>query len=405
MYLNVERASRLMKESKIDFLVATTPHNVVYTTGFRSGGHWNLPGTQVYSVLSFDDLTNPLIIMPHAELDLIVEQGLESLKLITYGNFFYEASNKCKLNTNDEKLGKLAYKKSGTTSSGLEGLVQAFTDLGVTYENIVVDERGIVPGGLEYLRSKFPKARIQTGYELIQNIRMVKTNVEIEILRQAAQICERAIYACLAFAKEGVTESEMAYLFENALIFEGAKPFFSVIAFGNHSAFSDGIPSNIKLKKGDIIRFDVGCIYKNYTSDIARIAVFGEPTTEISNYYDAILAGQNCAFAIIRSGVKASDIFTAAVEGVRQGGIPHYQRTHVGHGVGIELYDPPSIALGNDTVLETGMVIDIETPYYEIGFGGLQVEDTILIKKDGFERLTVSPRDLIILPNWGGIKK
>lgn len=393
-----------MNEAGIDFLVATTPHNVVYTTGYRSLGHWILPGTQVYSVLNREELTNPLLIIPHGELDLVVEQGFESLKLITYGTSFYEVGNQSKYSTTEKKLRKLVCEPSGKVLSGLEGLVQAFTNLGDTHANIAVDERGIVPGGIEYLRGKLPEARIQLGYGLIQKIRMVKTQVEIEILRQAAQICERAIYACLAFAKKGMTESEMACLFEKALMYEGAKPLFSVIAFGTHSAFSNAIPSNTELKLGDIIRFDVGCVYRNYTSDIARIAVFGEPTAKISNYYNAVLAGQNRAFEMVRSGVKASEVFEAAVAGVREGGIPHYQRHHVGHGVGIELYDPPLLAPGSNTVLETGMVIDIETPYYELGFGGVQVEDTIVVKEDGFERLTASPRGLILLPSWGGVK-
>jgi len=404
MYLNIERASSLMNEAEIDFLVATTPHHVVYTAGFKSLGHWILPGTQVYSVLSREALDNPLLIIPHGELDLVVEQGLESLKLITYGTMFYEVGNQSKYDTTEEKLRKLVCDPSGKALSGLEGLVQAFTDLGATRTNIAVDERGIAPGGIEYLRDKLPGARIQSGYGLIQKIRMVKTQVEIGILRQAAQICERAIYACLAFAKKGMTEIEMACLFKEALIREGAKPFLSVIAFGTHTAFANAIPSNRELKPGDMIRFDVGCEYKNYTSDIARVAVFGEVTTKIANYYNAVLAGQNRAFEMVRSGVKASEVFEAAVAGVREGGIPHYQRHHVGHGVGIEVYDPPLLTPENNIILETGMVIDIETPYYELGFGGVQVEDTIVVKEDGFERLTASPRDLILLPSWGGVK-
>ena len=86
-----------------------------------------------------------------------------------------------------------------------------------------------------------------------------------------------------------------------------------------------------------------------------------------------------------------------AVENVRKAGIPHYERNHVGHGIGIECYDLPNITALSDDVLEEGMVLNVETPYYELGFGGVQVEDTLLVTKSGFQKLTRNDRDLFIL--------
>ena len=95
--------------------------------------------------------------------------------------------------------------------------------------------------------------------------------------------------------------------------------------------------------------------------------------------------------------MKCSDIFNVAVQTVRNSGIPHYQRHHCGHGIGLEFYDPPLISPHDHTKIEEGMVLNIETPYYELGFGGLQVEDTVLVTESGVRYLTKSSRELSIL--------
>ncbi len=95
--------------------------------------------------------------------------------------------------------------------------------------------------------------------------------------------------------------------------------------------------------------------------------------------------------------MRASEIFEEAVRSVREAGISHYQRNHVGHGIGIECYDPPFLAPTSDHILEEGMVVNIETPYYELGFGGLQVEDTIVVTPDGYRSLTQCDRGLFVI--------
>ena len=100
---------------------------------------------------------------------------------------------------------------------------------------------------------------------------------------------------------------------------------------------------------------------------------------------------------MIRPGVKVADVFTAVVETVRREGIPHYVRNHVGHGIGIDGIDAPNITDTSDAVFEEGMVICVEAPYYELGLGGIQVEDTIVVRKDSAENLMKTSGDLRIV--------
>ena len=143
--------------------------------------------------------------------------------------------------------------------------------------------------------------------------------------------------------------------------------------------------------------FDVGCIYQHYYSDIARTLVFGGPSSKQIKYYQAIKEGRTMALNILKPSVKAKEIFEVAVKFIRKCGIPHFKRNHIGHSTGVEPYDIPVIVPNCSLPIEENMVINIETPYYELGFGGIQLEDTLLINSKGFEYISSLPRDLRVI--------
>jgi Xaa-Pro dipeptidase len=146
-----------------------------------------------------------------------------------------------------------------------------------------------------------------------------------------------------------------------------------------------------------MVRFDLGCVYEGYRSDIARTAVLGTASDKLARYYGAALAGERAAIAAMKPGVPVSEIFELATKVTREQGIPHYQRNHVGHGIGLEPYDPPTISGATATPLEPGMVFCVETPYHEHPWGGIQVEDAVEIIPGGARMLTRSSRELRIL--------
>jgi Xaa-Pro aminopeptidase len=122
----------------------------------------------------------------------------------------------------------------------------------------------------------------------------------------------------------------------------------------------------------------------------------GPPRNDkLKKYFNAMLAGEDAQLAALRPGVKASEIYNICNETVKKSGIPHYRRHHVGHALGIgSEYDKPIIAYNDDTVLEEGMVLNLEPNYFEFGLGGLQLEDTVLITRNGCEMLTTTKREL-----------
>jgi Xaa-Pro aminopeptidase len=240
---------------------------------------------------------------------------------------------------------------------------------------------------MDQLRSLLPDATFMRSFALFERVRSVKTPGEIGILRNAARATEHAIDAALAIANEGVTEREMLREFNACLARHDAAPVVGCIGFGNRSALSNVQPSDRALKRGDLIRFDVGGRYRNYRSDMSRGAVLGKPSRKVANYYAAVEKGVLRAYDILKPGLKVADLFTEVVDTVRREGIPHFKRSHVGHGIGVDGYDPPNIAGGTDSVFEENMVVCVETPYYELGFAGLQVEDMVCVTKDGAESL------------------
>jgi Xaa-Pro aminopeptidase len=171
------------------------------------------------------------------------------------------------------------------------------------------------------------------------------------------------------------------------------------IAFGRRGGHGNVMKRTARLGMDTLIRFDVGCMVEGYTSDIARNFTPQEPSARTRALYDAVLHGEDVAVAALRPGATAAQVFEAGVQAIRASGIPEYNRHHIGHAVGLEVYDAPTLMPDNDTPIEAGMVFEVETPYYELGFGGLQPEDTVVVTENGGEYLTSISRGLEV---WSG---
>jgi len=394
--VNKERFRRVVERENLDAMVATTAEHVYYATDYYGLGHWIMPRhSQAFAIVPSAADAKPWIVCSVGESDttLVVRDRLAGVT--TFGTFFYEQEVD-QLAPDEQELRAIAVDRP-PAADPVAALVQVLRDLKLDRAKIGLDERGLLPGAFERLREELPGADLRPAFNLWTEVRLVKTPDEIERLHRAATIAEQAITAALAICREGLTEAEMAHEYERAIVERGARPAFTVIGFGRHSVHPNALPGETRLRKGDQIRFDVGCLYKQYWSDISRTAVFGEPTAEQRTKYAAILAGEERGIAAMRPGATADAVFQAALDGTREAGLPDYRRHHVGHGIGIYTYDPPILSPGVQTPLEPNMVFEIETPYYELGFGGLQVEDTILITEDGAQMLTTLDRGLLVV--------
>lgn len=394
MLANTARLQELMKRGKLDAVIATCPENVTYLSGFWAMSQWVRRGPQAY-VLFPADTQQPCIIANSGILDLVADQKPWVTDVRRYGYFQLDVDASVELDDDDklqEKLfGGRAYKDS------VDALVASIKEKGLGRAAFGIDEMGITPQCMDQLQSALPEAKFIRCFSLFERARSIKTQGEIEILRKAAQATERAIDAALKVAAEGITEREMLREFNACLARNDTAPVVGCIGFGNRSAMINVQPSDRRLKRGDLIRFDVGGRYRHYRSDMSRGATLGEPTAKISKYYRAVEKGVLRGYDIIKPGLKVSDLFKDIVATVQREGIPHFKRSHVGHGIGVDGYDPPNIAESSADILEENMVVCIETPYYELGFAGLQVEDMVRVTKDGAESLMTLPTALRVL--------
>ena len=178
----------------------------------------------------------------------------------------------------------------------------------------------------------------------------------------------------------------------------GAQPRFVVVGFGERSALGDARPTDRPWRPGELARFDVGCQHEGYWSDVGRTAVLGEPDSRQQERYAAILAGEEAELAVTAPGVPPEEVFRRAVETVESRGLRPYRRHHCGHTIGLEVYERPVVAPGWDAPLEAGMVLCLETPYYQLGWGGMMVEDTVVVTETGSLVLTDLSREMWVVP-------
>lgn len=381
--MNKERLFALMKQEGIDAILASTPENVGYLTGFWMSVQPVARWLETYALIT-NSKEKPALIaslygfISHADL---IEP--ETLQLMPYGVFF--VSEQAITSKTDEKIKKIL--RLEKSKSPLEALIKAIKN--AKLESSVIGIENLMPRQtLEQLEREFPRLKIKILPHFFHQVRMIKTPDEVEKLRKSASIIEKAIDTMIENLVEGISEIDAAKIARLEIVKAEADPTFTVVQFGMNSPHVDAQPTTNRLKRGDIVHIDAGCAFKHYCSDTARTVIFGgEPTPKHKKYFEAMVNAERKAIEIARPGIKAAEIFDAMLAEMRKG-IPHANRSNVGHGVGLEVWELPLLIPGNDTVLEKEMVINIEPPYAELGFAGLQVEDTLLITEKGNEVLT-----------------
>jgi Xaa-Pro dipeptidase len=381
-----ERLRRAMENESLTMLVASLPENIYYAIGYESVSQALLFKTQVYLCYHHArDLFS--LVVPCAEAATAAEQ-LPDVDIRPYGTFYYHLPGSDPFT---RRLKGLCDRSAPTPYDALQGVLG---EAGLSGRRVGLDENRILPAVWERLGVDFPDVSLVPASHVFGWMRMIKHEREVQWLQRAAQIAEESLFRTARAMRPGMTESEMAQLYVQEVVRQGARPFFHVITADRRSVMVDTINTDNPVGPGSVVRFDVGCLFQGYRSDMSRTAVLGSVEPRVERYYEALLLGEQTAIERARPGITPEEIFHTALAQVRKT-IPHYRRHHVGHGIGLEVYDLPSIAPGWTDPLEPGMVLCIETPYYEVGWNGLQVEDTILITEEGNRPLTQSERTLI----------
>lgn len=392
----MERISTIMQKYELDALIASTTENVAYTSGYLSPPRFNYT-TQFYVVVPREEDQGTCLIIPTVKLATAAQMPLQVKEIESYGAFYIEKpSENVALEEASQRLSAMLLMVK-PKSNALEALEEVLCAKGLTKGRLGIDEMGFDPSVLARFQSDFPEAELVQAYQIFREAQAIKTDEECQIIKKACKITMAAINEALEMAGEGMAQRELVERYESKLIKQGAAPAHSNIRCGQSAAFPDVLPSDYRLAKGDLVSWDVGCIYQGYHSDLAGTAVVGKPNAKQLRYYEAVLEGEKRALETVKPGARVADTFHAAVETVRAKGIPHYNRNGCGHGIGIEAYGLPLVVPESPHCFEVGMVLNVETPYYELGFGGVIVEDTIRVTDSGFEYLSTIDRDLHIL--------
>lgn len=394
MLLNRGRATEVMRKCGIDILVATLAENVFYASDFYDANHFLLRANQVYAVLPQEGVVGSTLVVPQADVDALAEYPTWMERIIPHGFFHFAPPDGYMPEGVDARVQELI--ETSTEPGPVEALLRALAPLEPEGKTIGLDERGLPIELWDAIRAALPRSKVLPAYATFQQIRMVKTEEEAARLRRANDIVEVALQSTVEAVREGISELELSQVFEHSVISSGARPEFNLISFGEKGGRPNFLPSpEKKLAAGDFIRWDIGCIYKGYHADIGRTYVFGTPSEKQRTYHQASRLAMEEAISYVRPGAIPRDLLERAVRAAREAGIPHFQRSHVGHCIGVELYDPPVLRSHETTPIEEGMVLNIEAPYYEIGFGAIIVEDTMRVTRSGVEIYTKSDRSLV----------
>ncbi len=253
---------------------------------------------------------------------------------------------------------------------------------------------------LSILREVLPsKTRLRATSGFVEKARMIKEPEEIERIRAAILLGSSLFSQALKWLRPGVAESVVAAQIEYAARRRGAErmSFETIVAAGTRSARPHGVASSQPIPLSGFVVLDFGVILSGYCSDMTRTVHLGPPTRRARSMYDAVREAQLASIAIVRPGVQAGQVDNAARSRLRRAGLGRYFSHSTGHGVGLEIHEPPRLAKGQRDILRPGMVITIEPGIYIPGKGGVRIEDIVLVTERGAEVLTPTTKELITL--------
>ncbi|MGN6273986.1 MAG: M24 family metallopeptidase [Protaetiibacter sp.] len=381
-----DRLRQALLAAPFDTVLALSGANFDYATGYRSVSA-TVHGISPLAALVRSDAL--LVVGPVSDSAPGFDAGLAEGDFLAYGRFFFESEGGAAEATR-------LVEQNADYAAGIAAAVQR---LGLASSRIGLDERACPAPLRQQLAELLPGVEFVDASDWFAGVRSIKLPGEVELLERSARIVEQAIIAGIDAAGVGVTEAEIAAVVAREMVAAHAEPRFIVVTSGPRSALADAYATGRALEPGDLLRFDVGGMYEGYWSDLGRTAVVGEPSAKQSAFYDAILAGEDAQFALAKPGVAAEELFHRAIEVVEAtGGPAPYRRQHCGHGIGLEVYEAPIVRPESPTPLEPGMTFCFETPYYELGWGGMMVEDTLVVTDDGIRLLTDRARGLTVIP-------
>lgn len=350
----IEQIRKCFTEFDIDGLLITSPHNRRYATNFTgTAGIALITNDAAYFITDFRYTGQ-------------AEDQAKGYEVIQHSGSIIE---------------KLAEK---TKKHGIEKL--GFEQDFVTYSEWKKYEEGL-------------QLELIPVSELVEKQRMIKTESEISILKEAADIADAAFKHILDYLKPGVREIEISNELEFFMRKCGASSssFDIIVASGWRSALPHGVATEKVIESGDFVTLDYGALHKGYISDITRTVAVGEPSEQLKEIYQIVLEAQMEAVEKIKPGMTGIEADAIARDLISENGYGEYFGHSLGHGIGLEVHEGPGLSPRSKGKLVPGMTVTVEPGIYLPQIGGVRIEDDILITDSGNERLTHSTKELLIL--------
>lgn len=352
----MERITRIrerLQAEGADVFLVSNPVNRRYLTGFTgSAGLVWISNTRQAILTDFRYLEQVKTECPGWEL-IRIESYIESLKTLT----------------EEDNVQTIAFEKDYVTVKQMEDWQEKLT----------------------------PQFTGITGW--VEELRMIKNKEEIENIKKAAKIADEAFAKLLPTLRSGLTEREVALELEFLMRKAGASgmSFDPIVASGPRSALPHARPGERIFSVGDFVVFDFGCIVNGYCSDMTRTVVIGEPEEQHLLIYDLVLEAQIKSLAAVGPGKTGVEVDAIARDIISDMGYGEYFGHGLGHSLGLEVHESPRLSKTDQTALKPGMIVTVEPGVYLPGFGGVRIEDLVLVTEDGAEVLSSTFKELYVV--------
>jgi len=249
----------------------------------------------------------------------------------------------------------------------------------------------------DLLQKTMPKAILIDTTNMIEGMTAIKDAVEIENIKTAVGIGDVAFERILKILKPGITEKEVAAELEYQMKMLGAdkEAFDTIVASGHRSAMPHGVASNKKLAKGDFVTFDFGAWYHGYCSDMTRTVVLGKATARQKKVYNTVLKAQMASIRKVKTGADGKEVDAVGRSIITKAGYGKNFGHGTGHGIGLEVHTLPRLSPRMSDILKTNMVVTVEPGIYIAGWGGVRIEDDVVVKPKGCVVLNKAPKNLL----------
>jgi len=384
----IERLTGVLLRAGLGALVATSPDNVLYLSGF-SGCDEDVGDGRTFAVFTPGATA---LIVPARDVPSVIAEAVDVDHVVCHGELtavFPERQT--------PEVQRIREIVSATASSPADALVTALGLIGIRGESIGLDEARLGRAAWQGLVGQLPGTDTVPAAGPLAEARRIKSPYEIECLDRALRVAEESLDAVIQALERGMTERDATILFSGEVVKRGASPLRAVVVMGDRTWIPAPLPTDRALRPGDLVRFDVGVRYRGYCASVARTAVFGEPAPEAERAYLALQASLEAASDAARPAASAGHIVETAARVAQAEGLSADSCRLSGHGIGLVSRERPEIARGGLAIIEAGEVLCIEAPYYDIGSMGLAIRDTLLITSAGARAMNRSRHDLVVL--------